>query len=290
MAGGRHRSARRRTAETLPAAAGALGIAVVGRPPAASTGEVALVQTLLSLAINLADAASRSLLVVPSSDDAVTRLQPLIAERLPALRPKLISLTNALRAVSPTSTADLDQIPEMFRQRMQAARPATWGPKQLHVRDLGRYTSLYRSIHQAVAVRYAHRVLGVETVLLLRPEAYLWRRVGLADLLRTRHEIFYAECAHATPQPLASGVHFLPSYSSHPCASSRSAQPPRPHPAQARKPAAAGHSIEGTRLLFNTRLVWRHWSARRGGRGGRWRRWRRGSDVEEPCVALRCGA
>ena len=86
-------------------------------------------------------------------------------------------MPNALRAVSPTSTADLDQIPEMFRQRMQAARPATWGPKQLHVRDLGRYTSLYRSIHQAVAVRYAHRVLGVRpnvTVLDLNYMQFTW--------------------------------------------------------------------------------------------------------------------
>ena len=176
---------------------GALGVAIVGHPPtSAGSGELALMQTLMSLAANL-DAPSYSLLIVPSSDDAVLRLRPIIAERLPTLRLSLISLARALRAVSPTSTAALNQIPEMFKERMQTARPALW--KQVHVRDVGRYTSLYRSIHQAVAVRYAHRVLGVEVLLLLRPEAYLWRRASLADLLRARHDVYYAECATHPP-------------------------------------------------------------------------------------------
>ncbi|KAL1511095.1 hypothetical protein AB1Y20_005917 [Prymnesium parvum] len=173
------------------------GLALVGRPPHEPPADTLIAQLCASLAANLHHAPSHPLLLVPSTAAAATRLRQLAAAHAPSLRPTVVSLPHALRLVSPRSSVDLDRLPEALRQRMHAARPA-WGGK-LHVRDVGRYTSLHRAIHQAVAVRYATRVLGCEVVLLLRPESYLWRRVGLAALVRTRGDVFYSDHRGAAP-------------------------------------------------------------------------------------------
>lgn len=163
---------------------------VVGRPPN-DPASTPVLQLLRSLETNLRELPSLPLLLLPSTHHDALQLTSLVAAKMPTLQTTVLPLSRAIRIVSPSSRTDIDRIPEMLRRRMLAARSA-WAAK-LHVRDIGRYTSLYRSIHQAVAVRYATRILGCESVLLLRPEAYLWRRVSIQELLAGRRDVYFAE-------------------------------------------------------------------------------------------------
>lgn len=188
----RSRLQRRRRAAELPPQA--MAIAIVGRPPAGPTGESTLVQLLLSLAVNLLDASNHRTLVVPANPTALARLRPLLAARpeLTALRLVMLDLLTGLRTVSPSCAVDLEALPETFQRLLHEAKPDAWSTR-VNVKDIGRYTSLYRSIHAAVALRYATRELGAEAVLLLRPESYLWRPVSLPQLLSTRNQVWYAD-------------------------------------------------------------------------------------------------
>ena len=160
-------------------------VVVVGRPPTEDGGEPTLLQLLLSLAANLADAATAPVLVVPSTVASAAKLQQLLTAR-PAALPRLSSVPfpDVLRAVAPGTSADLDRIPETFAERMMAAKPGTW--KTVPTYDIGRYTGTWRSVLQATAVRYAMSRLGADSVLLLRQEAYLWKRTRLSELMQER--------------------------------------------------------------------------------------------------------
>lgn len=173
-----------------------LSVAVVSHSPnEPSAADASLIQLLLSLGDNLLDASTAKLLLVPSCSAVLQRLTPQLAahHQISALNAQVVLFGDALRKVSPQLATDVDRLPETIKSLMitasQAKAAAFPGGKdkpwdeRLSVYDVGRYFSLYRTIHQAVAVRYATTVLDASSVLLLKPEAYLWKPVNLADLI-----------------------------------------------------------------------------------------------------------
>lgn len=158
-----------------------LAVAVLTRPPnEPESADAPLIQLIGSLSSNLIDASATSVLLVPSCATSASRVRTKLADVTLSFQLTTVTLHAALRAVSPNTETDVDKLPEAVKALMMAAG----FDQRLSVSDVGRYFSLYRGIHAAVAARYAHERLGADAVLVLRPEAYLWKPLRLSELLR----------------------------------------------------------------------------------------------------------
>ena len=237
-----------------------LAVAVVtNSPDEPAAGDASLIQLLLSLSVNLLDASTSKLLLVPSCSAVDQRLRVALGmhSEISALGIHTVVLGDVLRKVSPQLTLDIDRIPEMIKawmitasQARAAASPGKEKPwdERLSVYDVGRYFSLYRTIHQAAAVRFAMTQMDASAVLVLKPNSYLWKPLHLSDLIPRQRDVWFADqwaatsslAPHTTPvsPPCAEWVAHTPPPTlttlrlrEHALATDRSfAAPPQPWP------------------------------------------------------------
>ena len=185
-----------------------LAVAVVSHPPdEPAAGDASLVQLLLSLAANLIVDGQTSVLFMPSCPAVAQRVQPLLtarAQQLDALPMTTVVFDDALLKISPeVQVATIDNLPATIKSIMIAASQAKaaasapgwekpWD-KSLSVSDVGRYSALYRSLQEAVAVRYAMMEMEAHSVLVLKPESYLWKPARLSELVPARRDVWFAD-------------------------------------------------------------------------------------------------
>ena len=87
--------------------------------------------------------------------------------------------------MSTNGTLDVHQFPE----RIQCIAPFTMP----NVRDIVRYSAVWRSIKRAYGARVAFDDLNAEHVMVTDPDGFAWRDLAAADIVRHSQEIWYSD-------------------------------------------------------------------------------------------------